>query len=61
MYKRNEKFNQELEDTKKNQTELKNIIIEVKNTLERINSRVNDAEEQITLEDGVVQLVKLHS
>ena len=45
MYKRNEKFNQELEDTKKNQTELKNTIIEVKNTLERINSRVNDAEE----------------
>ena len=45
MYKRNEKFNKELEDTKKNQTELKNIIIEVKNTLERINSRVNDAEE----------------
>ena len=37
----NEKFNKELENTKK-QTELKNTITEIKNTPEEINSKLDD-------------------
>ena len=37
-------FNKELENTKKNQSELKNTIREMKNSLEGINSRVSDTE-----------------
>lgn len=38
-------FNKELQNIKKNQTERKNTITEMKYTLERINSRLSDAEE----------------
>ena len=41
------KLYKELEDIKKNQTELKNIT-EIKNTLEGINSRLDDKEEWIS-------------
>ena len=43
----NETFNKELENTKKNQKELKNMIPEIKNIPERINSRLYDIEEKI--------------
>ena len=36
---KSEVFSKELENIKKNQTEVKNIIIEMKNTLQGINSR----------------------
>ena len=42
-----EVFDKELENIK-SKTELKNTIIEVKYTLEGINSRINEAEEQIS-------------
>ena len=46
-----EVFNKELENIKNNQTGLKKIT-EMKNTLERINSRINEAEQRISeLED----------
>lgn len=35
-------FNKEVENTKKNQSKLKNAIIEIENMLERINSRLSD-------------------
>lgn len=46
----------ELENKKKNQTELKNTIIGIKNTLEGIKNRLDYTEEWISdLEDGVVK------
>ena len=57
MDEHSEKFNKELENRKKNQTELKNTIPEIKNRLERINNRL---EEWISeLEDRVVKTPKL--
>ena len=45
-------FNKEFENKKNNQTEMKTTITEKKNTLERINSRLNDTGEWISkLED----------
>ena len=38
-----ENFNKEFENTKKKQSELKNAITEMKNTLEGINIRLGDA------------------
>ena len=56
MEKHSEKFNKEIENTKKNQSELKNIITDMKNTLEGIIISLNDAEERISnLEDRVVE------
>ena len=43
-----EMFNKELEDLKKKQTQMNNMITEMKNTLEGINSRINEAEEQMS-------------
>ena len=40
-------FNKELENVKKNQSEMRNTILEVKNSLKGLNSRVDDPEEQI--------------
>ena len=49
-------LNGELEDLKNKQTEMNDTICEVKNTLEGINSRINEAEEQINeLEDILVE------
>ena len=39
-------FNKELENTKENQTELKNTVTGIKNALQRINSRLDDREEE---------------
>ena len=43
-----EMFNKELEDLKNKQMEMNNTVTEVKNTLEKINSRINEAEEQVS-------------
>ena len=51
-----EVFNKELENVKNNQIELKNMVNEMKNTLEGINTRINEAEEWISkLKDRVVE------
>ena len=50
-------FNKELENIKKNQTELKNTVNEIKNTLEGSNSRFDDTKGWISkLEDRVVKI-----
>ena len=46
--KKSEVFNKELKNIKNNQTEMQNMINEMKNTLEGINIRLNDTEEQIS-------------
>lgn len=52
-------FNKELKNIKINQTEWKNIITEIKNTIEGINIRLNDTEESIReLEDRVVEITE---
>ena len=46
-------LNKELENKKKNQMEMKNTIAKMKNTLEVINSRLNDTKRWISkLEDS---------
>ena len=48
-------LNKELEDLKDKQTNMDSTIPEMKNTLEGINSRIMEAQEQISdVEDGVV-------
>ena len=48
--------NKHLEELKKKQTEMSHIITEMKTTLEGINSRITEAEEQIRdLEDRMVE------
>ena len=57
-----EKFNKELENIKKGQIDLKNAIIEIKVTLEGINSRLDDTEEQtIEVEDRIWESPKLNT
>ena len=47
-----ESINKDLEELKNKHTETNNATIEIKNTLEGINSRISEAEEQISkLED----------
>ena len=49
-----------MENIKKNQSELKNIIAEMKNTLEGINSRLNDTEEHTSdVQDSVMEITQL--
>ena len=43
-----EMFNKDLEELKNKQTEMTNTITEKKTPLERINSRITEAEEQIS-------------
>ena len=55
MEKIQESINTDLEELKNKHTN--NTITEIKNTLERINSRIFEAEEQISkLEDKVVEI-----
>ena len=49
-----EVFNEELKNIKNNQTKLKNTIIEMKNSPERINNGLNEAEEWISELDNRV-------
>ena len=46
MEKIQESINKDLEELKNKHTETNNIIAEIKNTLEGINSRISEAEEQ---------------
>ena len=54
----NEDFSQKLENIfLKNQWEMKNIISEMKNTLDAINSKLDDTQKCIVhLEDGIVEI-----
>ena len=45
MEKKQEAINKDLEELKNKHTETNNTIIEIKNTLEGINSRISEAEE----------------
>ena len=47
-----ETFNKDLEELKRNQAMMKNTINENKNTLEGINSRINEAEERVSDLEG---------
>ena len=51
-----ETFNKEIEEVKKNQTEMKNSVTEIKYTLEGISS-LEEAEETSNLEDRVMESV----
>ena len=55
----NENFNKEIENIKMIQSELKNSIIEMKNTLEGINSRLGYIEEHISdLKDRIIEITQ---
>lgn len=58
----NKNFTEELENTRKYQTEvteMKNTIITLKNTLEDFNRRLDEAKEQISeLEDKTMELIQ---
>ena len=57
MDEHNKDFNKVLENIKKNQTELNNTIIEIRNALEEINNILDNTEEQISeLEDNTVKI-----
>ena len=45
MDEHNKDFNKVLENIKKNQTELNNIIIEIRNALEEINNMLDNTED----------------
>ena len=57
MEEMQESINKELEELKNKHTETNNIITEIKNTLEGINSGISEAEGQISkLEDKMVEI-----
>ena len=57
MEKIQETFNKDLEELKSKQTIMNSTINEIKNSLERINSRKTEAEERISdLEDKMVEI-----
>ena len=57
MEKIQETFNKGLEEVKSKQTMMNNTIIQIKNSLEGINSRITEAEERISdLEDKIVEI-----
>ena len=52
-----ERFNKDLEEIKKSQYIMNNIINEIKNTLEATNRRITEAEDRISeIEDRVVEM-----
>ena len=62
MEKLQETFNKDLEEVKSKQTVMNNTVTETKHTLEGINSRITEAEEQKSeLEDKMVEITKLTS
>ena len=57
MEKIQEKYNKDLEELMSKQTMMNNTINEIKNSLEAINSRITEAEEQISdLEDKTMEI-----
>ena len=58
MEKIQEMFNKDLEELNSKQTVMNNTINEIKISLERISSRITEAEEQISdLEDKIVEII----
>ena len=54
-----ENFNKALENIKSTQSEMKNSIIEIKTTLEGMNSRLNDTKECTgVLEDRIMEITQ---
>ena len=52
-----ERFNKDLEEIKKSQYIMNNVINEIKNTLEGTNSRITEAEDRISeVEDRMVEM-----
>ena len=52
-----EKFNKDLEEIKKNQSIMNNVIAEIKSTLEGTNSRIHEAEDRINeVEERMVEI-----
>ena len=56
MNEHSKNFNKELENIRKNQSQLKNIITEMKNIPEGINSRLDDREWISNLEDKIMEI-----
>ena len=56
MEKIQETFNKDLEELKSKQTMMNNIINEIKNSLEGINSRITESERISDLEDKIVEI-----
>ena len=57
MEKIQETFSKDLEELKSKQIMMNNIIYEIKNSLEGINSSITETEEQISdLEDKIVEI-----
>ena len=54
--KMQEAINKDLEELKNKHTQANNIITEIKNTLEGINSRISEAERISELEDKMVEI-----
>ena len=51
-------FNRDPEELKNKQTQMNNTINEMKNTLQGINSRITEAEEQVSeLKNGMVEVI----
>ena len=51
-------FNRDPDELKNKQTQMNNTINKMKNTLEGINSRITEAEEQISeLKNGMVEVI----
>ena len=56
MEKMQESFNKDLEELKNKHTQTNDMITEIKNTLEGINSRISEAEQISGLEDKMVEI-----
>ena len=57
MEKIQEKFNKDLEELQSKKTVINNTVLEIKNTLEGINSRITEAEKQVgDLEEKIVEI-----
>ena len=56
MEEMQESINKDLEELKNKHTEKNNTITEIKNTLERINSKISEAEQINELEDKMVEI-----
>ena len=56
MEKTQESVNEDLEELKKKHTQTNDMITEIKNTLEGINSRISEAEQISGLEDKMVEI-----
>ena len=56
MEKMQDSINKDLAELKNKHTETNNTITKIKNTLERINSRISEAEEYSELEDKMAEI-----